>query len=197
MPVQTCQPGALMSRIRRVGGARLRGRGRDLRAGRVPVRWRRRPGDDLLRPHPGAHRPAARASSPTRPGIDIDVRYGDSRRPRAAHRRGGRQEPGRRLPLAEPGRDRVHRLPEAARRSCPDSILDQVPERFRADDGDWVGTSGPCARARLQHRARSTQAELPQSVFDVTEPEYRGPGRGRAAERVVPGLRHGDARADR
>jgi iron(III) transport system substrate-binding protein len=55
----------------------------------------------------------------------------------------------------------------------PDSILDQVPARFRAEDGDWVGTSGR-VRVLVYNKQQVTPAELPKSVFDITDAKYRG-----------------------
>ena len=54
----------------------------------------------------------------------------------------------------------------------PADVLDQVPERFRADDGNWVGTSG---RARvIAYGPDVNQSELPASVLDLTDPKWRG-----------------------
>jgi iron(III) transport system substrate-binding protein len=55
----------------------------------------------------------------------------------------------------------------------PQETLDTVDPRFRADDGTWVGVSG---RARvLAYDARAVDAaEVPTSVFELTEPQWRG-----------------------
>jgi len=57
--------------------------------------------------------------------------------------------------------------------TLPDSVLDKVPEQYRAADGTWVGASG---RVRvLVHDPERTPADtLPASVFDLIKPEYRG-----------------------
>ncbi|HEX6116623.1 MAG TPA: iron ABC transporter substrate-binding protein [Solirubrobacterales bacterium] len=55
----------------------------------------------------------------------------------------------------------------------PDDILERVPARFRAEDGDWVGTS---ARSRVvAYDSRELGPEdLPDSVLDFTDPEWEG-----------------------
>ena len=54
----------------------------------------------------------------------------------------------------------------------PDDILEKVPPRFRAPDGDWVGTS---ARARVIAYGRDVKPEeLPKSVLDLTDPKWKG-----------------------
>ena len=49
----------------------------------------------------------------------------------------------------------------------------RVPDRLRAPDGHWVGTS---ARVRVVvYNSNNVEAdELPASVFDLLDPEYRG-----------------------
>ena len=55
----------------------------------------------------------------------------------------------------------------------PGPLLDRVDARFRADDGSWVGTS---ARARvLAYDPRQVEpAQVPDSVFDLTDERWRG-----------------------
>lgn len=51
--------------------------------------------------------------------------------------------------------------------------LDAVPARYRSAEGLWVGVSGR-ARVLVYDSEQVEEADLPQSVFDLTEPQYRG-----------------------
>jgi iron(III) transport system substrate-binding protein len=55
----------------------------------------------------------------------------------------------------------------------PESILSQVDPEYRSADGRWVGTSG-----RVRTFAYNTEtvdaAELPETIDDVLDPEWRG-----------------------
>ena len=55
----------------------------------------------------------------------------------------------------------------------PESILTKVPSGFRDVEGFWVATSG---RARVLAYApdRVKMEELPQSIFDLTQPVWKG-----------------------
>lgn len=55
----------------------------------------------------------------------------------------------------------------------PDSILAQVPERYANDTGTWVATSGR-ARTLAYAPDRVDTENLPERLFDLTDPEYEG-----------------------
>ncbi len=55
----------------------------------------------------------------------------------------------------------------------PSDVLDKVDDRFKADDGTWVGTSGR-ARVIAYNADEVSEEEVPDSVFELTEPEWRG-----------------------
>jgi iron(III) transport system substrate-binding protein len=104
-------------------------------------------------------------------GIGIDVRYGDSSDLALLIDEEGDQSPADVFLSQSPGStgylDSKGRL-----QPVKQSVLDLVPERFRADDGNWVGVSG---RVRvLVADPEVPEDELPQSVFDVTDERYRG-----------------------
>ena len=55
----------------------------------------------------------------------------------------------------------------------PQGVLDRVPARFRADDGSWIGTSGR-ARVIVYDPRQVPEQDVPDSVFELTEPRWRG-----------------------
>jgi iron(III) transport system substrate-binding protein len=105
-------------------------------------------------------------------GIDIEVRYGDSADLAVLIDTEGDNSPADVFFSQSPGaigfldgEGRLIRL--------PDDVLEQVPERFRAADGDWVGVSGR-VRVVVYDPERVDEAELPDTVFDLTDPQYEG-----------------------
>lgn len=54
----------------------------------------------------------------------------------------------------------------------PHSVQAQVPAAFRHDDGFWVATSGR-ARVLAYSPARVTTEQLPDSVFNLTQPMWK------------------------
>ncbi len=54
----------------------------------------------------------------------------------------------------------------------PESILGKIPSNFRDADGFWVATSGR-ARVLAYSPERVKMEELPQSVFDLTQPMWK------------------------
>ncbi len=55
----------------------------------------------------------------------------------------------------------------------PASLLETVPAGYRSDEGQWVGISGRL-RVLAYAPARVAESEMPQSVFDLTDPKYKG-----------------------
>jgi len=54
-----------------------------------------------------------------------------------------------------------------------DDLLERVPERFRSDDGLWVGISGR-ARVAIYNPTLIEADDLPASLLDLTDEKYRG-----------------------
>jgi iron(III) transport system substrate-binding protein len=105
-------------------------------------------------------------------GVDIDVKYGDSADLAVLIDTEGDNSPADVFLSQSPGaigfidgEDRLEELPE--------SVLDKVPARFRADDGDWVGLSGR-VRVIVYDRDETDESEVPDSVFDLTDREFNG-----------------------
>lgn len=105
-------------------------------------------------------------------GIDIRVRYGDTAELAATILEEGEgtradvffsQDAGALAALA--GRGRLTELPSEA--------IDDVDARFRDPDGRWVGVTGR-ARVIAYNTNRVPEAELPESVFELTGPKWRG-----------------------
>jgi len=105
-------------------------------------------------------------------GIGIDVRYGDSADLALLIDEEGDRSPADVFLSQSPGAvgflDADGRLTK-----LPDDVLDQVDARFRAPDGNWVGISGR-VRVLVYNPELVDPADLPQSVFDVTDERYRG-----------------------
>ena len=57
--------------------------------------------------------------------------------------------------------------------TLPDELLDRVDAGARSRTGAWVGVSGR-ARVLVYSTERVSEAELPASVFDLTQPAWRG-----------------------
>lgn len=55
----------------------------------------------------------------------------------------------------------------------PSSVISAVPEQYRASNGEWVGVT---ARSRVlaYNPEIVAKADLPTSVYELTEPEWRG-----------------------
>jgi iron(III) transport system substrate-binding protein len=105
-------------------------------------------------------------------GIDVDVRYGDSADLAVLIDTEGDASPADVFLSQSPGAigflDEQGRLTE-----LPRSVLDRVPARFRAADGQWVGLSGR-VRVVVYNRDETDASELPESVLDLTDARYRG-----------------------
>jgi len=103
-------------------------------------------------------------------GIEVEVRYADSAELAATIAEEGDNSPADVFFAQDPGslgavEDQLAELPE--------EILDRVDERFRDADGRWVGTSGR-ARVIVYNTDELSEDEVPDSVFDLPDPKWRG-----------------------
>lgn len=105
-------------------------------------------------------------------GIGIDVRYGDSADLALLIDEEGDRSPADVFLSQSPGA--VGFLDAGGRlEKLPGAVLDKVEPRFRSGDGHWVGISGR-VRVLVYNTETVSPAELPQSVFDLTDPRNGG-----------------------
>jgi len=103
-------------------------------------------------------------------GIEVEVRYADSAELAATVAEEGDNSPADVFFAQDPGslgsvEDQLAELPE--------EILDRVDKQFRDSDGRWVGTSGR-ARVIVYNTDELSEDEVPDSVFDLTDPKWKG-----------------------
>jgi iron(III) transport system substrate-binding protein len=105
-------------------------------------------------------------------GIDVEVRYGDSAELAATIAEEGGNTPADVFFAQDPGSLGALETQELLAR-LPDSVLNRVDDRFRDPDRHWVGTSGR-VRVVVYNTDEVSADELPASVFDLTDPKWRG-----------------------
>ena len=103
-------------------------------------------------------------------GIEVDVRYGDSAELAATIAEEGDNSPADVFFAQDPG---SLGAVEEQLANLPDSILKRVPEQFRDSARRWVGTSGR-ARVIVYNTDELSAAEVPDSVFDLVDPKWKG-----------------------
>ena len=103
-------------------------------------------------------------------GIDVEVRYADSAELAATIAEEGGNSPADVFFAQDPG---SLGAVEEQLGELPDSVLDRVDARFRDDGGRWVGTSGR-ARVIVFNTDELSSDEVPDSVFDLTDPKWKG-----------------------
>lgn len=105
-------------------------------------------------------------------GIAVDVRYGDTAEMAATILEEGQNSPADVFFGQDAGA--LGALGEVGRLTpLPQTVLDQVEPRYRSPEGEWVGTSGR-ARVLVYNTDELTEADLPASVLDLTDPKWRG-----------------------
>jgi len=103
-------------------------------------------------------------------GIDVEVRYGDSAELAATIAEEGENSPADIFFAQDPG---SLGSVESQLAPLPHEILDRVDARFRDSEGRWVGTSGR-SRVIVYNTESLSRDELPDSVFDLTNPRWKG-----------------------
>lgn len=105
-------------------------------------------------------------------GIDVEVRYGDTAEMAAQILEEGGNSPADVYFGQDAGalgalgaEDRLIQL--------GDQQLDVVPDGLKDDEGRWVGTSAR-ARVVVYNTDALTEADLPDSILDFTDPQWKG-----------------------
>jgi iron(III) transport system substrate-binding protein len=62
---------------------------------------------------------------------------------------------------------------QGALRPYTSPAIERIPERFRAQDGSWLGVSGR-SRAIIYNKDLVSPDELPTTVFDLIAPKWKG-----------------------
>jgi len=105
-------------------------------------------------------------------GQELDVRYGETAELAATLIEEGENSPADVFFAQDAGAlgalEREDLLTE-----LDEGLLTRVPERYRSPQGVWVGTSG---RARVvgYNTEKLSEADLPASILDFTDPEWKG-----------------------
>ncbi len=105
-------------------------------------------------------------------GVKLNVRYGDSAEMAATIREEGDRSPADVYFGQDAGA--LGALAKAGLLApLPAATLEQVDETARSRDGLWVGTSGRL-RTIAYDRREVEESELPDSVFGLTDPKWKG-----------------------
>jgi iron(III) transport system substrate-binding protein len=105
-------------------------------------------------------------------GTDITVKYGDSAELALLISEEGAKSPADIFISQTPGAMGFLES-EGLLADLSTETLELVPERYRAETGQWVGLSGR-RRVIVYNEDLVSADELPDSVLDLTDPEYEG-----------------------
>jgi iron(III) transport system substrate-binding protein len=105
-------------------------------------------------------------------GIRVNVRYGDTAELAAQILEEGDNSPADVFFAQDAGA--LGAVSAAGRfEVLPDEVLDQVAPAFRSTKGEWVGVSAR-ARVVVYNTEALTEDELPDSILDLTDPQWSG-----------------------
>ena len=105
-------------------------------------------------------------------GIQVEVSYGGTTQLAAAILTEGDKSPAALFWAQDAGAlGAVSK--KAMFEKLPESILTQAPSSFRDAEGFWIATSGR-ARTLAYSPERVKMEELPESIFDLTQPMWKG-----------------------
>ncbi len=108
----------------------------------------------------------------TETGTKVQVRYGDTAELAAALLEEGDNSPADVFFAQDAGA--LGAIQKADKfTQLPDSVLNKVAATYRSPQGTWVGVSGR-VRTVDYNVDLVPEAELPQSIFDLTDPKWKG-----------------------
>jgi iron(III) transport system substrate-binding protein len=105
-------------------------------------------------------------------GIRVEVRYGDTAQMAAQLLNEGDRTPAD-VYLAQDAGALGAVAKAGMFATLPQEVLDKVPATYRATDGEWVGVTGR-SRVLIYNPDLVDADELPESVLELTEPQWRG-----------------------
>ena len=105
-------------------------------------------------------------------GIEVAVRYGDTAELAATIVEEGEASPAD-VYFAQDAGALGALQDQGLLTELPEDILEVVEPTFRSREGEWTGTTGR-VRVLAYNTDNVDPAELPDSVFDLTEPEWQG-----------------------
>ncbi|GAA1463885.1 iron ABC transporter substrate-binding protein [Nocardiopsis exhalans] len=103
-------------------------------------------------------------------GLEIDVRYGDTAQMANQIETEG-EDTNADLFIGQDAGALGFLVQEGLLAELPSEITDQVPAEYRAANGEWVGISG---RSRVIAYNPENVDDVPDSVLDLTDPEWEG-----------------------
>ncbi len=103
-------------------------------------------------------------------GIRVEVKYGGTAELAATLLEEGDNSPADVFYAQDPG---GLGAVESMLAPLPDDILSSVPDWARSSDGSWVGISGR-ARVLVYNPENISEAELPDDIFDLIDPKWKG-----------------------
>ncbi|WP_017584201.1 iron ABC transporter substrate-binding protein [Nocardiopsis valliformis] len=103
-------------------------------------------------------------------GLEIDVRYGDTAQMANQIETEG-EDTNADLFIGQDAGALGFLVQEGLLAELPSEITDQVPAEYRATNGEWVGISG---RSRVIAYNPENVDDVPDSVLDLTDPEWEG-----------------------
>ena len=105
-------------------------------------------------------------------GIEVEVRYGDTAELAATILEEGDASPAD-VYFAQDAGALGALEAEGLFTSLPDDVLELVDPLFRSREGNWTGTTGR-VRVLAYNTDALGEADVPGSVFDLTDPEWEG-----------------------